>query len=101
MLNSQPANDLEHLQQILKAYFVGLPVEVYLFGSAARGTLRRGSDLDVGVLPLAPLPPALLSNLREHLENSNLLHPVEIVDLSQATSDFVERVKTEGQQWIG
>lgn len=96
-----PPPDLAALRVMLEDFFAGLPVQVYLFGSAARGALRRGSDLDVGVLPLAPLPVGLLSQLRERLEESNLLFRVDLVDLSQAPPELVQRVQTEGVRWIG
>ncbi|WKT84706.1 MULTISPECIES: nucleotidyltransferase family protein [unclassified Thermosynechococcus] len=97
-----PANeDLRELKKILEDFFTGLPVKVYLFGSAARGALRQSSDLDVGILPLAPLPVGLLSELREHLEMSNLIYPVDVVDLSEVSADFRSRVIAEGIEWIG
>ncbi len=39
-----PSLDLAALRAMLEDFFAGLPVQVYLFGSAARGALRRGSD---------------------------------------------------------
>ncbi|URR34407.1 nucleotidyltransferase domain-containing protein [Thermosynechococcus sp. HN-54] len=93
--------ELQELKGILEDFFTGLPVKVYLFGSAAHGALRQSSDLDVGILPLAPLPAGLLSELREHLEMSNLIYPVDVVDLSEVSADFRSRVITEGIQWIG
>lgn len=96
-----PPPDLAVLRAMLEDFFLGLPVRVYLFGSAARGTLRRGSDLDVGILPLAPLPVGLLSELREQLEESSLLYRADLVDLSQAPPELVQRVEAEGMRWIG
>ncbi|AXY68116.2 nucleotidyltransferase domain-containing protein [Thermosynechococcus sichuanensis E542] len=78
--------DLRELKKILEDFFTGLPVKVYLFGSAARGTLRQSSDLDVGILPLAPLPVGLLSELREHLEMSKF-------DLSSRCCGFIRSVR--------
>jgi len=95
------STDLTLLRSILEHHFAEVSVQVYLFGSAARGTLRRDSDLDIGVLPTAPLPLGLLADLRERLETSNLLYRVDVVDLSQAPSEFVARVMTEGVRWIG
>ncbi|MBS3934235.1 MAG: hypothetical protein KGZ35_07755 [Truepera sp.] len=69
--------------------------------SAARGQLSQGSDLDVGVLPLGALPPGWQAELRERLEESNLLYRVDLIDLSLASPEFARRVAAEGVRWIG
>jgi hypothetical protein len=51
------------------------------------------------VLPLEPLPPGLLSAIREELEESNVPFRVDLVDLSDAGSTFREQVEKEGQLW--
>jgi predicted nucleotidyltransferase len=86
---------------MLERFFAAQPVRVYLFGSAATGQLRRGSDLDVAVLPLGALPPGWQSELRERLEESNLLYRVDLIDLSQVSPEFARRVAAEGVRWIG
>lgn len=72
---------------------------VYLIGSAARGESRRSSDIDVGILPLAPLPTGLLAEIRERLEESNALRLVDVVDLSQTSPEFQRRALQEGVLW--
>ncbi len=94
------AADLDLLHHILSVYLAGQPVRVFLFGSAARGRLRRASDIDIAILPLAPLPPGLLAELRGALEEANLLHEVEVLDLSEVDPAFRERVLREGTEWV-
>ena len=53
------------------------------------------------MLPLGPLPAGLLSEIREALEESLVLYPVDLVDLSDATPQFRERVLQEGVLWSG
>ena len=93
--------DLQALRALLEGFFAAQPVQVYLFGSAASGQLCRGSDLDVGVLPLGALPCGWQAELRERLEESSLLYRVDLIDLSQAPQEFARRVAAEGVRWIG
>ncbi len=73
--------------------------EVYLFGSFARGTARRGSDIDLAVLPRADAAQGALSRLREALEESWVPYRVDVVDLREADPAFRERVLKEGVRW--
>ena len=93
------AADLDLLHRILSTYLAGRPVRVFLFGSAARGRSCRTSDIDIAVLPLAPLPPGLLAELRGALKEANLLHEVELLDLSEVDPAFRERILREGTEW--
>ena len=75
------------------------PVKIYLFGSWAKGTASRSSDIDLAIDSKVPLPPAALSTLRERLEESTLPWRVEVVDLRNAPSSFREKVLREGILW--
>ncbi len=99
MTERSAAADLDLLRRILVDRLRGHPVRIFLFGSAAQGRLRQASDTDVAILPLAPLPPGLLAELRDTLEHANLLHEVELLDLSQADPALRERVMREGIEW--
>lgn len=76
-----------------------LKVRTYLFGSWARGTPKRTSDVDIAVEPLEALPPGTLARLRERLEESTIPYRVEVVDLSQVDENFRQRIKDEGVLW--
>ncbi len=68
-------------------------------GSWARGTPARTSDIDVAVLPLGPLPIGLLAEIRDRLEESLVIYRVDLVDLSETSPEFRERVLQEGVAW--
>lgn len=72
---------------------------VYLFGSWARGQATSASDIDIAVEPRNPLPPGVLADLRERLEESHIPYRVEVVDLSRADPHLRERVLKEGIRW--
>jgi len=78
---------------------LGEQAVVYLFGSCARGEASSISDIDLAVEALNPLPPGLLADLRERLEESHVPYRVEVVDLSKADPHFRERVLKEGVRW--
>jgi predicted nucleotidyltransferase len=73
--------------------------KVFLFGSRARGTSHRASDVDVAVLPSAPLPAGLLSTIKETLEESTIPFEVDLVDLLEVDPAFRQRVEREGVSW--
>ena len=77
------------------------PAKVFLFGSWATGRADRLSDIDVGILPLTLLSPALFATIRECLEDSDIPFRVDVVDLSEVDEDFRARVLREGTLWIG
>jgi predicted nucleotidyltransferase len=93
--------DLEEVGRIVRDGLKGHRARVYLFGSWVRGQAGRTSDIDVAVLPLEPLPAGLLSEIREALEESHVIYPVDLVDLSESTPQFRERVLREGVLWNG
>ena len=77
----------------------GTGARAFLFGSQARQTVHPASDVDVGVLPLTPLPAGLLSTIREALEESTVPFAVDLIDLSSADPAFRKRVLQEGIPW--
>jgi predicted nucleotidyltransferase len=83
--NSDTAlRDLTEVRRIVLEGLEGHATRVYLFGSHARGTAHRTSDIDVAILPLEPIPPWILSVLRGELEESHVPYRVDLVDLSMA-----------------
>jgi len=93
---SQLAEIRERLSFFLRPY----SCQVYLFGSWATRTAHPSSDVDIAILPETPFPIGLLSQIRFELEESSLLLTVDLIDLSQATHTFRQRVLTEGELWI-
>lgn len=71
---------------------------VYLFGSAARGTARADSDIDVGLL-LTETPPSTFDAQPYALEadlERRLGRPVDVVILNRAPADLRTRVLRDG-----
>jgi predicted nucleotidyltransferase len=90
---------LDRIKDIVLDALAGYSVTVYLFGSRARGTARRASDVDIAVEAHRPLPPGVLARLRDTLEESTVPYRVEILDLASAGDALRRRVKQEGVVW--
>jgi predicted nucleotidyltransferase len=49
-LRFNPISSIEELKTFLKEFFNGKEVEIFLFGSRAKGNFRPTSDIDLAVL---------------------------------------------------
>ncbi len=92
---------LKMLKNLVLAYTKEQPVSVWLFGSHAKGTAHRYSDIDIAILPLGQLPLSFISNLKEKIEQSTIPYSVDVVDLSQTDEVFRNKVLNEGILWKG
>lgn len=90
---------LDSARRLVVAEFAGEPVDVYLFGSRARGTARATSDIDVALDGRTPLSKGRLSRLREALEESRVPLRVDLIDLADVDEAFRARVRAEGVRW--
>lgn len=91
--------DLEETRRLVLDGLRGTGAQVYLFGSWAKGYATRSSDIDVAVMCERPVAPWVLSEIRERLEESCVLYPVDLVDLSNAARPFRDKVQAEGILW--
>lgn len=70
-----------------------------LFGSRASGTNHRRSDFDLAYLPRKDFDPSGPIRLREALDSGNLIYEVDLLNLSQTSEEFREKVLIEGTLW--
>lgn len=73
-------------------------MDLFLFGSRARGDDNKFSDVDLGIYKKKDVD-LKISLLREILENSNLPFKVDIVVLNN-NEKFRDVVSKEGVRWI-
>ncbi|MFC6221628.1 nucleotidyltransferase family protein [Hymenobacter artigasi] len=84
---AQLPHSLEHIQQVLTAYFADKPVRrVQVFGSYARGEATADSDLDLIVEMAAPAGWAYFSYADDLQEKLGIK-----VDLGSGVSDYIYR----------
>jgi predicted nucleotidyltransferase len=92
-------DDLEAARRIVVKFLGSQRARLFLFGSRARGDARRASDIDVALLPEAPLISGTLARIREALEESHIPYRVEVIDLSTVGEAFRRKVLAEGVPW--
>ena len=90
---------LKQIRKIILSRLKDYRFQLFLFGSQSRQRAGRTSDIDVGILPMAPLPRGLLSQIREELEESHIPYPVDLVDLSRSNPEFLQHVRQDGVIW--
>ncbi|WP_145523927.1 nucleotidyltransferase family protein [Virgibacillus sp. SK37] len=90
---------LLQLKQIVLETLKDVPVSIYLFGSWARNEEKRTSDIDIALRPQKEIPMKEWVELRERIEESTVPYKVDLVDLSKANSNIVEKVGKEGIVW--
>ncbi len=89
--------DLAITQEILRKY---LPAEakVWVFGSRATWTTKRGSDLDLAIDAGRPLTRAESNNLADAFDESDLPYKVDVVDMQTVSESFrpyIEKSRVE------
>jgi uncharacterized protein len=93
------SRDLAEVRALVLAGLHAYRAAVFLFGSWAAGNAGRTSDIDVAVLPLEPIPRHVFSEIREALEESCVIFTVDLVDLSDTSEEFRNRILNEGVVW--
>lgn len=66
--------------------------EIYLFGSRAKGTARKYSDIDIAILS-DELTPDIKLKLEANFENSTLPYKIDIIDLKTISHEFKDLIK--------
>ena len=84
------AKEKEIIAHLVRSIPGAAGISAVVFGSQARGDATLGSDIDVGLESKdgAPLPPGLLADIQEALDDSPLLERVEVVDLARTSRRF-------------
>ncbi len=98
-LKKAPEWDLAEAKHIVLSMLKNNPSNVYLFGSRAVGKMTPYSDIDIAILPKNKLPQGLLAEIRDVLENSEIIYKVDLVDLSETSESFTNRVLNQGIPW--
>lgn len=91
---------LEQVRAIATRVLQPYDVDLYLFGSRARGDARVASDIDLALDPRGELPPIVLARLEEEFDESTVPVVVDLVDLREAGETLRAKAKREGIRWI-
>ena len=85
MIKATP-EQLSIINGILAAHVPG--VEARAFGSRVIGTPKDYSDLDLALVGAAKLEAAVMENLREAFEESDIPYRVDILDWNSISKEF-------------
>jgi predicted nucleotidyltransferase len=97
-LNIQPISEIiAQAKEVLRAE-PGLRLAI-LYGSAATGKMRAGSDVDIALLFDRPLDAEQKMKLISHLE-SQLQRDVDLVDLFNLNGTILKQILCKGQVLI-
>ncbi|MFP4364124.1 MAG: nucleotidyltransferase domain-containing protein [Spirochaetia bacterium] len=73
---------------------------IYLFGSRAKGIIKRSSDFDIGISGLENKQFSILYDRLLGLEDKlNIPHKIEIVNLDVPDKDFLEKAMENVEVW--
>ena len=86
--------DLAIVRAILAAH-MPTGARVRVFGSRARGTPRRASDLDLAIDAGRPLTRQEAGALADAFEDSDLPYKVDLVDVHAASAGFVTLIEKD------
>jgi len=77
-----------NIKKIIFRHLSPKQYRIFVYGSRATNRARRWSDYDIGIIGKEKTPPAVLSNLSEELENSDIPVNVDVVDFHRVSDRF-------------
>ena len=101
-LNEDTMNEInsETKQKIISIIKALMPTaKIYLFGSRARGTARKWSDIDIALDVGHAVPLTAIDELISMFQATNIPYKIEIVDFHQVNPDMQNAIKNEGVLW--
>ncbi len=90
---------IEQLRKLVIDFLAAYNVRVYLYGSYAKGTAHKTSDVDIAILPKGKIPKDLFSRLREAIEESTIPYNVDVTDLTQVSDEFRRQILKDAILW--
>ena len=92
-IDIQP-KDLKIVLKILNQYLAQKTI-IWVFGSRAKNTAKKYSDLDLAIDAGKPLPIKLIVDLEFAFEESDLPYKVDIVDWVSADEQFKKIIEND------
>lgn len=74
-------------------------VKIILFGSRARGTASKFSDIDIAIDAGEQLPRSTLGEINSIFEASNIMYKIQVLDFNNIDDDIKGSIKREGIIW--
>lgn len=86
------------LKEIVENHLNGLHYQIVIFGSRAKGTAKRYSDIDLALIGDQPVPGQTAAALAEAFEESNLPYTIDIVDFGRASPALKKEINEYGTE---
>lgn len=84
--------EIEKIGKTVKEILNNKEVQLFVFGSRAKGTARANSDLDIAIKSKEPLSLGELGRLKETFEESDFPYRVDIVDYEDVSATIRARI---------
>jgi len=89
-----PPGVVEALRELARKY-KDSGLDLFVFGSFARGDQYPTSDLDLGVEWNGPCNPELFNRLYWDVQNLTTIRPIDLVDFARVGADFKRIAATD------
>lgn len=73
--------------------------KIYLFGSRARKTHSRSSDIDIAIDAGKALPHAAIDEMVSVFSATNIMEKIDVVDIHQVPNEMRDSIAQEGILW--
>ena len=73
--------------------------DIYLYGSRARGSHSKFSDIDLAIDMHKEIPLHATNEARSMLNESNIIYKMDVVDMHRIPEKMREHIKKEGILW--
>jgi predicted nucleotidyltransferase len=72
---------------------------IYLFGSRARGSYQKSSDIDIALKESDRIDFVIIGELNSLFEASNIIHKIQVVDINAVSEKMRENILRDKIIW--
>lgn len=87
--------EFEELKDILALVLKKYPARVYIFGSRAKGNIKRMSDIDLALEYEERVPWKIIEKLKDYFSASDIRFRVDVLDLKAISPSFKAAIEKD------
>jgi predicted nucleotidyltransferase len=88
---------LRRIVQVIRRHLPNESYRILLFGSWATLEAAPTSDIDIAILGVAPVDPAIMSKIHEEVDELPTLRKIHVIDGLEVQKRFRNRILQQGQ----
>lgn len=88
---------LKHIVEVIRRYLPDESYRILLFGSWATLEAAPTSDIDIAIDGAAAVDPAVMSEIREEIDQLPTLRKIQVIDVRHVHEGFRDRILGQGQ----